>query len=487
MRRFAILFLLAGPLLAQEEKLVFQDWYAVLINGAKSGYMRISRKTAGDCIQTELYSDTRMKRFGQETRIVQESLHVEKADGTPIRFVERRLLSAVETVHEGAIEGGKLKLKIRSAGKEREKTIDWDPRWLFPAAQERQILREAGEPGKETVFGNYQVDLGGPVQSTVRAVAREKIRAGKEDIDTVKYQVTVDRMKGVVTTEWRDAEARLVKSHVNLMGIEMVFERCPAADAVIGEGKVPEIFVQTLIRPKQKIGDPRKMTEALYRISLSDGRIEEKAFAFPGQTIEKRDEGSILLRVRHPQPARSVRRPVEDAALREMLQPNEYLQCDDAVVQAVAKEAVGEETDAWSAAKRIERWVYKQVGKKNLGTAFATAKEVCERKEGDCTEHSVLAAGMARAAGIPARVAMGLVCVGENFGGHMWVEVWVGEWVPIDPALGGEFVDATHIKMAESSLNQGGFAEFVNVLLYLGRMRLDVLEYEENGRKIQPE
>ena len=41
----------------------------------------------------------------------------------------------------------------------------------------------------------------------------------------------------------------------------------------------------------------------------------------------------------------------------------------------------------------------------------ATAAEVARSREGDCTEHAVLLAALARARGIPARVAMGLVYV----------------------------------------------------------------------------
>jgi hypothetical protein len=275
---------------------------------------------------------------------------------------------------------------------------------------------------------------------------------------------------------------------MSMMGMEFVTVRSDAATAVMNEkGEVPEIFLGTTLRPKQSIGDPREMSEIRYRLTLKGGTTDPKAFAYEGQTVEKSEGASIWLQVRPPTPSSPVLRPVRDERLSAYLKPNDFLQSDDPRIAAAAREAVGEETDAWKAARKIESWVHQKIRKKGMGTAFASAKEVCENLEGDCTEHSVLAAALARAAGIPSRVAIGLASAGGIWGGHMWTEVWVGSWVPIDATFGGAFVDASHIKMGESSLNETGVnADFVNVMLYIGRMEMDVLEYEAGGKRVVP-
>ena len=118
--------------------------------------------------------------------------------------------------------------------------------------------------------------------------------------------------------------------------------------------------------------------------------------------------------------------PISDSKFKVYLEDTAFLQCRTEKVIAAAKEAVGDETDAWEAAKKIRRWVFEKIKKKNFGVGMASAKEVAEDLEGDCSEHAVLSAAMARAVGIPARLAVGIVGVGEVFGGHMWTEVWVG-------------------------------------------------------------
>ena len=75
------------------------------------------------------------------------------------------------------------------------------------------------------------------------------------------------------------------------------------------------------------------------------------------------------------------------------------------------------------------------------------------RRAGDCTEAAVLLAALGRAAGIPTRVANGLVYsrqryhgVGNAFMPHSWTLAYVdGAWRSFDLAL--DTFDATHIAL----------------------------------------
>jgi hypothetical protein len=68
------------------------------------------------------------------------------------------------------------------------------------------------------------------------------------------------------------------------------------------------------------------------------------------------------------------------------------------------------------------------------------ASRVAHNKDGDCTEHAVLLVALARANGIPARIAIGLAITGDNsrFGayGHAWAELKInGRWIVADAAM----------------------------------------------------
>jgi hypothetical protein len=88
----------------------------------------------------------------------------------------------------------------------------------------------------------------------------------------------------------------------------------------------------------------------------------------------------------------------------------------------------------------LTSWVARYITKKTLVHDFDTASVVAARREGDCTEHAVLLAALARSRKIPARVVTGLVLVdagGKTEAmGHAWVEWHDGKrWNLADAAL----------------------------------------------------
>lgn len=88
----------------------------------------------------------------------------------------------------------------------------------------------------------------------------------------------------------------------------------------------------------------------------------------------------------------------------------------------------------------VDRYVDRYIEKKDFQRGFDVASRVAARKEGDCTEHAVLLAALARAFGCPARLVLGIALVpweGRLFAfGHAWVEVAEGgSWRLADAAL----------------------------------------------------
>jgi hypothetical protein len=89
---------------------------------------------------------------------------------------------------------------------------------------------------------------------------------------------------------------------------------------------------------------------------------------------------------------------------------------------------------------------------------------------GDCNEHAVLFAALARAVGLPTRVVAGAVYLDEAFLYHAWCEVWLGRWVSVDPVLNQLPADATHLKFVV-----GGPDEHFAMIEIVGRLQVEVL------------
>jgi transglutaminase-like putative cysteine protease len=160
--------------------------------------------------------------------------------------------------------------------------------------------------------------------------------------------------------------------------------------------------------------------------------------------------------------------------LRAALKSTPTLQCDDARVAALAKEAVGDAKDSSEAVRRIEAFVAKYIRKKDLSVGYASAAEVAQSRQGDCTEHAVLAAAMCRSAGIPAQVVVGLAYVPsfgsrkDVFGGHAWARAYIGgKWVSLDAALDG--FDAGHIALG---CGDGEAVDFFGAVGLLGNFKV---------------
>ena len=149
----------------------------------------------------------------------------------------------------------------------------------------------------------------------------------------------------------------------------------------------------------------------------------------------------------------------------------------------LARKAVGRTKDAAEAVSKIEAFVADYVDDKNLSVGYASAVEVAESRQGDCTEHAVLTAALCRAVGIPAQVVTGLAYVDEwqtvqnGFGGHAWTQAYVGEkWVGLDAAFKGTGrggYDAGHIALASGNGDPG---DFFSLVTSMGQFKIDRIE-----------
>ena len=98
------------------------------------------------------------------------------------------------------------------------------------------------------------------------------------------------------------------------------------------------------------------------------------------------------------------------------------------------------------------------------------------KPRGDCNEHTILYAALARSAGIPTRISAGVVRVLTRFYYHAWPEVYVGSWMAVDPTLGQFPADATHLRLI-----QGGLDKQAPIIAAIGSLRLEVKGVRMSG------
>ena len=170
------------------------------------------------------------------------------------------------------------------------------------------------------------------------------------------------------------------------------------------------------------------------------------------QTVEQKTANELLLTIgaRRSTVEKSVELPVKDPALEQFLKATREFASDNEQVKAKAAEIAGKDKDAWSVARKLADWTHENLEWKLVASAGAAT--TLATREADCTEFSQLFIAMARSLGLPARMVEGIAYSGSSFGGHAWVEVWIGKWVELDPTWGTHFVDATHIRSSSNAI-----------------------------------
>jgi hypothetical protein len=163
------------------------------------------------------------------------------------------------------------------------------------------------------------------------------------------------------------------------------------------------------------------------------------------------------------------------------LLPSITVQSHDPAIRRLAAEIVAGAQTPEERIARIVRWLDANIEKAPIDVF--SALDVLEKRKAECQGHAYLYTALARAAGIPTRIANGLA-YSEQLDGflyHSWAESLVnGRWVAVDPTFGQTRADATHLKLVEGEL----LAELVPLLDWVGKLKIRVLgvEHHESAR-----
>jgi transglutaminase-like putative cysteine protease len=198
-------------------------------------------------------------------------------------------------------------------------------------------------------------------------------------------------------------------------------------------------------------------------VDLSGPEVQGAGQTVNGNEVEVRD-------------AETLRAEAGEPDLSSYLRPELFIESDAPEIVAEAKKAAAGATAPRLVAERLTRYVNALLDKKPT-VSLPSAREVLRTGVGDCNEHTALYVAMARALGVPARIAVGLVYLRGGFFYHAWPEVYVDEgrgrglWLPVDPTLNQFPADATHIRLA-----RGGLDRQVAILPAIGRAKMRVLD-----------
>jgi transglutaminase superfamily protein len=438
-----------------------EEWWGIFYRGEKIGYAQqtITPSSTGYTLQDQ--SNLRLQLLGK-TQDVSTRADTEVDQEWMIERFDFQLTSAdVNFRARGKVRPGYLDLEIDSAGYISEKTIALHQRPYLLAALKPYVVTQQLEPKKQHYFSTFDPATLSQQVTTITIEGRENLRlgAGVEPAIRIRQQ-----FKGISVTSWLDGSGRTLKEE-SPAGFSLVRQSAQEARSLADRRSVPlDLIAQTSITPSSPIANPGRAQRLKLRLSGVDlGRFSLNG----GRQRLENDE----LEIRREE-IRSDRLPipVRDPRLRSYLEATPFMQSDHPRIRGLAQHIVAGETDGLKAALRIKDWVYGQLTKEPT-VSIPNALEVLRTKKGDCNEHTVLFNALARAAGIPARTAVGVVYVRGAFYYHAWSEVWLGEWVTLDSVLNQFPADVTHVKFVEGEIDRQ-----IDILQLIGNLKINVIE-----------
>jgi len=459
------------------------EYYAVFLEGTKVGYATHER-IAGDgkVTTTETMSMT-INRAGIEITVKTKETCVESSGGEPISFANEQDIGMGTMKTQGVIgKDGLVRTQTTGMGVVQESNMVWPKGAMM--AEGLRLLEMSKKLNEGT---GYEVNIFSP-ELMAAVLSRVKVGA-RQDVDLLGRIVTLTKVETtmsmpgtgeITTTSFVDDKLNMLKSIMPTAGMNVELVACPKEYALTNNEPAEIVDKMFLASPEpiENIDSARSITYYLKPIEGAGNFIIPAA---GGQRVDRLDNGMVKVTVEPVNVTTGGTLPYKgtDKELLDAIKPSRYLQSDDPKIIELAKRAVGNAKDSAEAARNIESFVADYVEDRSLSVGYASASEVAASRKGDCTEFAILSAAMCRAAGIPAKVVMGVAYVDDfagrsGFGGHAWTQVYTGgKWVGLDSALkagGKKGFDAGHIALASGN---GEPADFFNIASTLGRFKIE--------------
>lgn len=439
-------------------------WSGIYMNGSKIGYGHYRSTPAAAGLRIEETSLLRLTVLDREQTVRATVTADADADFSMRRFDVALTTDLGTFAARGTVSEGHLDLDVTTGGQTTSQRLPLDQPLYLPAAARARLTGGALHEGATLTLQVFDAAAMQHQPMTLRVVGRETLDDGGVAVSTWKVR---ESFRGMESEVWLDDRGRSVRER-GPMGLEV--RRESAGDAVAkGWSGAPLDLMGAVAVPAGDIAAPRSRDRLRLRLAGVEG------IAIPSDA-RQHGRGNELVIEREAPRAATYELPYGGDQWRSELQPTLFLQSDHPKVRAAARAAVGDERDPLAAAERLRLWVHGALEQRPAAT-LPNALQVLETRAGDCNEHAVLYAALARAVGLPARVVAGLVYQNGAFLYHAWNEVWLGDdWLTVDAIFDQMPVDVTHIKLVV-----GGPETHAALVPLIGKLSIRVLPDRDAG------
>lgn len=426
---------------------VRESWMGIYFKGTKIGFSNtvmnqdVDSGTAGYRINETTLLKLNLLGEDRLIRIKGSSFFTENYN---LKNFFYKLFSGMYKIDiSGKVIDGTLKIVLEQGTGKIEKAFPLKSNTLISNSISPLLLFKKLDKNKLLSFEIFDPITMGTSKVSIRNIGKEAVEMNGVENEADVFEIDI---YGIKTKTWMSKDGDILKEESGL-GFTMYKE--DAKDAIstitsISTG-TKDLLLEFSVPSNIEISNPR---------DVSYLKIERNGLA-----VE-------IFREKEPAEEKILMVPIEEI-------PEEvFIQSKDDKILKLAEEITGGEKNSWVSAKKILQWVHNNI-KKTPTLSIPSSLDVLRTGKGDCNEHTVLFTALTRSIGIPTKMIAGLVYLDNAFYYHAWPKVYVGEWVNMDPTIGQEIADATHIPLIE-----GGIKEQLGLIKIISELKIKVVEYK---------
>ncbi len=435
------------------DPLIKTQWYGMYMQGGKVGYVqigldKINSPISGWCYKTIMTIETKMG--DTSVKMVTNDSRFYRSPGGELD--SSYLIISSPTGDNNVIgrrDGESFKVVSNIGGQTKEKSFNYPMDFLDSTTfLELKILNGQISVGDSFSFSNFEPTppLTGIIHQKAKVKSRDEFVFNGVPTEVLTISGYIPEL-GVTVETKVDRNGNQLENTLG-QGIMLKLESETQAKQL---DNTFDLLSNSLVKADKKIDDPKALKSM--RIKLS-GISSNDIIQTDMQKKRTDKSGGLILTIKARQlPPSAIKIPIKSKVFLPDLAADPLIQSDDPQIIALAKQIIGDETNAWHVAQMINKWVFENIDKQ-FTPDFSNALQTLHSKRGDCGEHSALMVALLRAVGIPSHVVAGLIYwpPGNGFGYHAWVEAYVGHWRQLDPTWNEDFPNPTHIALARGDI-----------------------------------
>ena len=438
-------------------------WMNIFQNNRKIGYSHstFSKHDTGYRLKETVFMRINTMGMVQDINLKTEGkLHPDfTLDSIKFEINSGRFQFAVN----GTLSGNVMTVHTNSTGDSRKMEIKLQEKPYLFAGILNAVTSTKPTPGDKFIFHVFDPGTMAQQPVHVEVIGNEQIELSGNQTPATKIALS---LKGATQLAWIDENGDVLKEK-GLLGIQLV--KTDRQDALYGQTLSAS---QDLTKTASVASNvPLENIDRLERLRLEISGIPMDHLHLKGgrQILDR----NLLTINKESLSDLAVNLNTSNLGTLEkiFLKPSPFIQSDHQNIQELVQKILGPDSTArpLEKARKLLDWVYRNIEKRPV-LSLPDALSTLENRMGDCNEHAVLMAALARAAGIPCRIEAGLVYLKGRFYYHAWNLVYVGRWITVDSLFGQLPADVGHIRFITGTQQQQ-----IDIMGIIGKVQIHII------------